>query len=84
MLSLRDEYGAASVLIAIRKCIRFKAFGADCAENILYQEMKPVRKHPKVRLEKEELNRMRLCEPSLAEYDAHIIKKRKRDDKKNH
>ncbi len=84
LLALRDEYGAASVLIAIRKCIRFKAFGADYAENVLYQEMTPVRKHPKVKLGKEELNRMRLCEPSLAEYDAHIIKKRKQDDKKNH
>ncbi|MCP4220010.1 MAG: IS21 family transposase [bacterium] len=84
LLSLRDEYGAASVLIAIRKCIRFKAFGADYVENILYQEMTPVRKHPKVRLGKAELDGMRLCEPSLAGYDAHIIKKRNGDDKKNH
>ena len=84
ILSLRDEYGGASVLIAIRKCIRLKAFGADYVENILYQEMTPVRKHPKVRLGNENLDRMRLCEPSLAEYDAHIIKKRNEDDKKDH
>ena len=84
LLVFRDDYGAASVLIAIRKCLRFKAFGADYVENILWQEMTPVRKQPKVRLENGDLDQIRLCEPSLAGYDAHIIKKRNENDKKDH
>ena len=84
LLSFRDDYGAASVLVAIRKCLRHKAFGADYVENILWQEMTPVRKHQKVRLENADLAQIRLCEPSLAGYDAHIIKKRNENDKKDH
>jgi len=54
------------------------AIGADYIENILYQEMTPTRHHPPVRLKKEALNNIRLPEPSLAEYDAHVIKRNKK------
>jgi len=75
LLCLKDEYGDQSLLYAIRKAYALKAYGADYIENILYQEMTPVRVHPPVRLEKEEFNRIRLSMPSLAEYDAIAVKR---------
>ena len=78
MLSLKDEYGAQSLIFAIRKAMLHKAYGADYIENILYQEMTPVRRHPPVQLKNEQLNRIRLNEPCLAEYDAHVLKKGKK------
>jgi hypothetical protein len=39
--------------------------------------MTPKTLHPPVRLKQEKLNRIRLDEPSLAEYDAFVIKRRK-------
>jgi hypothetical protein len=53
-----------------------KAYGADYIENILYQEMTPQNHHQPVKLKDEDLNRIRLIEPSLAEYDAFILKRR--------
>ena len=52
------------------------AYGAQYIENILYQEMTPKTLHPPVRLKQEKLNRIRLDEPSLADYDAFVIKRR--------
>ena len=75
LLYLKDEYGVPSLLYAIRKALDLKAYGADYIENILYQEMTPVRVHPPVRLEREEFNRIRLSMPSLAEYDAIAVKR---------
>ncbi len=75
LLYLKDEYGVPSLLYAIRKALDLKAYGADYIENILYQEMTPVRVHLPVRLEKEEFNRIRLSMPSLAEYDAIAVKR---------
>jgi transposase len=75
LLELRDEYGVESLLYAIRKALHFKAYGADYIENILYQEMTPRRVHPPVKLGNEELNRIRLSMPSLAEYDAYAVKR---------
>jgi hypothetical protein len=43
--------------------------------------MTPHIHHPPVRLKKEKLNHIRLPEPSLAEYDALIIKKRTYHDR---
>jgi len=77
LLSLKDEYGAVSVIYAIKKALIHNAIGADYIENILYQEMTPKRHHPPVRLKKEALNNIRLPEPSLVEYDAHVIKRNK-------
>ncbi len=80
LLALKDEYGAASILYAIQRASSFKAYGVNYIENILYQEMVPTKKHPPVRLKKEELNSIRLPEPSLSEYDLHIIKRSKKND----
>ena len=80
MLWLRDEYGAESLIFAIRKALLHNAFGAAYVENILHRQMTPVRRHPPVKLKDDRLNRIRLNEPSLAEYDAHIVKKGKNDD----
>jgi hypothetical protein len=80
LLSLKDEYGAVSIIYAIKKALIHNAIGADYIENILYQEMTPKRQHPPVRLKKETLNHIRLSEPSLAEYDTHVLKGRKNDD----
>ena len=80
LLSLKDDYGAVSVIYAIKKALVHNAVGADYIENILYQEMTPKNQHPPVRLKKEALNNIRLPEPSLAQYDAHVLKGRKIDD----
>lgn len=76
LLSLKDEYGAASVLYAIRKALKHKAYGSDYIENILYQEMTPRTNHPPVKLKNDAYNRIRLSEPCLAEYDTHVLKKK--------
>ena len=80
LLSLKDDYGAVSVIYAIKKALIHNAIGADYIENILYQEMTPKNQHPPVRLKKEALNHIRLHEPSLAQYDAYVLKGRKNDD----
>ena len=81
LLALKDEYGTASLLYAIQKAIAFNAYGADYIENILYQEMTPNIVHKPVQLKNEALNQIRLKEPCLADYDAHIMKRRKTDDR---
>jgi transposase len=78
LLALKDAYGTVSVIYAIKKALIHNAIGADYIENILYQEMTPKRQHPPVRLKKEDLNQIRLTEPSLVEYDAHVIKRIKK------
>jgi hypothetical protein len=65
------------LLYAIQKATTFKAYGADYIENILYQEMTPKNQHPPVRLKNDALNRIRLSQPSLADYDALVLKRRK-------
>jgi len=78
LLSLKDDYGTLSIIYALKKALAHSAIGADYIENILYQEMTPKKQHPPVRLKKEVLNNIRLPEPSLAEYDAHVIKRSKK------
>lgn len=80
LLALKDEYGTPSVLYAIKKAMAFNAVGADYIENILYQEMTPQHPHPPVKLKDDALNRIRLHEPNLADYDAYVLKRRKHDD----
>jgi transposase len=80
LLSLKDEYGALSLIYAIKKAIDHKAYGADYIENILYQEMTPKNHHQPVKLKDQALNHIRLTEPSLAEYDAYILKRRHNND----
>jgi transposase len=75
LLSLKDDYGTESIIYALNKALAHNAIGADYIENILYQEMTPKKHHPPVRLKKQALNNIRLAEPSLEEYDAHVIKR---------
>ena len=79
ILALKDEYGVAAIITAIEKALAFNAYGADYIENILYQQMTPQKQHPPVKLKKDDLNRISLSEPSLADYDAHVLKERKND-----
>jgi len=76
LLALKDEYGAYALVEAIKRAAQHNAYGAHYIENILYQEMTPKTPHPPVRLKQENLNRIRLDEPCLAEYDAFVIKRR--------
>jgi transposase len=80
LLLLMDEYGSLSLIEAMKKALSHHAYGADYIENILYQEMTPQRQHPPLRLNQEALNRIRLQEPSLADYDAFVVRRRKRHD----
>jgi transposase len=80
ILNLKNEYGSAAVIDAIQIAMNYSAFGADYIENIIYQKGTPPKKHPPVKLKNDDLNRITLNEPSLAEYDAYIIKRRKNDD----
>jgi|APSaa5957512576_1039674.scaffolds.fasta_scaffold09756_2 transposase len=77
LLELKQKYDKASLSYAIFKAIRYKAYGADYIENILYQEMTPKNMQPPVKLKNDSLNNIRLTEPSLAEYDEFIFKRRK-------
>jgi transposase len=74
-LDLKDDYGANALLEAMERASRHKAYGAHSIENILYQEMTPQREHPPVRLKQDHLNQIRRDEPSLAEFDAFVIKR---------
>ena len=78
LLFLKDQYGVKSLSWAILKALKYKAYGADYIENILNQEMIPITKHPPVKLKNEALNRLRLSEPTLNDYDAIALKRRKR------
>ncbi len=78
LLSLKDQYGLKSLSWAILKALNHKAYGADYIENILNQEMIPETKHPPVVLKNQALNRLRLNEPTLNDYDALVLKRRKR------
>jgi transposase len=78
LLVLKDKYGAEALIYALNKSMAHKALGADYVENIVHQEMAPKNDHPPVRLKNEELNCIRLNQPSLAEYDAHALKREKK------
>jgi len=78
IMTLKDEYGDSSIIIALNKALDLKLYGADYIQNILYQEMTPKTCHPPVKLKKNTLNEIRLCSPNLAEYDALALKKRKK------
>jgi len=80
LLALKDDYGAFQLIEAIKKASLHHAYGAHYVENILYQEMTPKKNHPPVKVKRQELNRIRLEEPSLARYDAFVIKRRKNHD----
>ena len=75
LLALKDDYGAQALLDAMQRATLHQAFGAHYIENILYQEMTPQRQHPPVRLKQAHLNQIRLEEPTLADYDAFVLKR---------
>lgn len=76
LLDLKDDYGTHALLEALERASQHRAFGAHYIENILYQEMTPQREHLPVRLKQPHLNQIRLDEPSLAEFDTFILKRR--------
>ena len=76
MEELKEDYGSHPLLDALERASQHRAFGANYIENILYQEMTPHREHPPVRLQQPHLNQIRLDEPSLAEFDTFVIKRR--------
>jgi transposase len=77
LLALHDQYGANALIEAIKRASLHHAYGAHYIENILYQQMTPQSQHPPVRVKQERLNHIRLEKPSLAEYDALLIKRSK-------
>jgi len=76
LLTLKDKYGEEALICAVRKAMAHKAYGAEYIRNILHQESIPKKQHPPVKLKNEGLNNLRLAAPSLAEYDAYILKRR--------
>lgn len=79
LLRLRNEYGDTSLIYGLEKSLEKKVIGADYVRNILYQEMTPVTTHLPVRLKQEKFNDITLTTPALAEYDAVVLKRRKRN-----
>ncbi len=80
LLNLLDQYGIKSLSWAILKALKHRAYGADYIENILYQEMIPINQYPPVKLKNEALNRIRLSAPTLTDYDAIALKRRRYHD----
>lgn len=76
-LALLDRYGSDSMLAAIRQALSHRALGASYLENILRQNAKPATSHPPVQLENERLNRIRIEQPVLAEYDTFVLARKK-------
>lgn len=81
LIGLEDEYGRAALLEAMEKADAHGAYGADYIENILRRNMNPKRNRPPLQLLQERLNRIRLEEPSLAEYDALVLRRRNERDR---
>jgi transposase len=73
LLVLKDRYGSQALIRALEHATAAKAWGADYVENIVHQHAAPKNEHPPVKLKDKRLNRIRLEQPSLAEYDAHIL-----------
>jgi len=74
LLSLLHHYGFEAFMRALNHAAAHRAYGASYIENILLQSAKPRHQHPPVTLRDNRLNLIRLQRPSLAEYDAHILK----------
>jgi transposase len=75
LLLLKDRYGTEAIIKALTQAMNGKAWGADYVENILHQQMTPNNEQPPVQLKNEALNRIRLNQPNLAGYDAHILER---------
>ncbi len=77
LLDLNDQYGTSSLIVALRKALEHKLYGADYVQNILHQHRTPTMDHQPLKLRNKDLNDIRLTAPNLAEYDAIILKRRK-------
>jgi len=78
LLDLKDADGAHALMEAMQRALRHQALGAHYIENLLYQEMPPQWQHPPVKLKHPHLNHLRLEEPSLADYDAFVSRRKTR------
>ena len=78
LLILNDDYGTSSLIYALKKALTHKLYGFAYIQNILYQERTPTIRHQPVTLKDEDLNKIRLPKPNLADYDAIAFKRRKR------
>lgn len=78
LLILNDDYGTSSLIYALKKALTHKLYGFAYIQNILYQERTPTIRHQPVTLKDEDLNKIRLLKPNLADYDAIALKRRKR------
>jgi transposase len=76
LLSLKDQFGTSLLIQALKRAMVHNAYGAQYVENILHQEKNPKKNHPPVQLQRQDLNRIRLEEPLLADYDAYILKRK--------
>ena len=76
LLALKDRYGTNLLIQALKRAMVHQAYGAHYVENILHQEKTPKQDHPPVKLNRQDLNRIRLEEPHLADYDAYILKRK--------
>jgi transposase len=76
-LALMDRYGPDALLVAIRLALSHRALGASYLENILRQNAKPATTHLPVHLDDERLNRIRIEQPVLADYDSFVIARKK-------
>lgn len=79
LLVIKDRYGSQALVRALEHATAAKAWGADYVENIVHQHAAPKNELPPVKLKDESLNRIRLQQPCLAEYDAHILGRNKND-----
>ena len=73
-----DQVAGITGMRTIKRATLHNAYGAHYIENILYQEMTPKTNHPPVRLKDENLNNICLEKPALADYDAFVVKRRKK------
>jgi hypothetical protein len=78
LLALQDEYGAHALIEARQRALHHQALGGHALANILSQAMTPQRHHPPVRLTQAHRNHMRLEEPSLADDDACVSRRKTR------
>jgi len=78
LIELKNKYGEKSLLDAVRHAMAHNAFGPDYVENILAR--KPATRHPAVKLDNQELNRIHLTAPCLADYDAFVIQRRHQNE----
>lgn len=77
-LALLHRYGTEALLLAIRQALAHRALGASYLENILRQIAKPSTDHQPVQLDNERLNRIRLEQPILVDYDTFVLARKKR------